>query len=139
MAISGLGRADLTESFVAQVINGFNVPVAGSIFGYIAYLGLPETLRSNDEADVVDIRFSERALEWLGFHKDQGHYTYNRTSQSLKDPLRPDFAVHGSVGTAFIWEDKNTTETFDESHVDQLKRYVVGTSGYAIWCNARHM
>ena len=109
--------------------------MAGADYTYLEYLGLPADQRSNDEADVVDIRFTEGVLEWLGFHKAEGHFTYNRTTPG--GSLRPDFTVQGAVETAFIWGDKNTADKFGEEHIGQLQRYAIGTAGYAVWSNAR--
>jgi hypothetical protein len=36
-------------------------------------------------------------------------------------------------------EDKNTTERFTRRHVDQMRRYVAGTPGYALWTNGREV
>jgi hypothetical protein len=128
------------SGFLESVIEPFKVPLKGSEYSYLDYLTLPPNLRSGDEADVVDLRFTQAVLEWLGFHKSEGHYQYNRASTILGgSSLRPDFEVFGAVGIAFIWEDKNTTEEFDEGHSLQLRKYVAGTSSYAVWCNARQI
>jgi len=42
---------------------------------------------------------------------------------------------------AFIVEDKNTTEELDltSNYISQMRRYTAGTTGYAIWTNARRV
>lgn len=140
MSISIISEPATVASFFQYVIAPFKVSMAGVEHGYSEYLALPADSRSNDEADVVDIRFAQGVLEWLGFHKAEGYFTYNRTSpRGPGGSLRPDFTAHGAVGTAFIWEDKNTADGFGEEHVQQLQKYVVGTVGYAVWSNARTM
>jgi len=125
------------ENFINSVINPFNVAIKGTTYTYLEYLSLPQNIRSNDEADVVDVHFTELALEWLGFYKSEGRYKYNTTTKA--ESQRPDFVALGTVGTAFIWEDKNTTHDFDEVCLNQLTSYTAGTSGYAIWSNAKQL
>ncbi|MCX6377374.1 MAG: N-6 DNA methylase [Armatimonadetes bacterium] len=129
---------DEIARFKETVVDAFTVPdQRGTIRGYSDYLELPATERSDDEADVVDTRFTMRVLEWLGF--TEGQYTYNRR-QTGRPTNRPDFVAYGAVGTAFVWEDKRTCEAFDsEEHVKQLARYAAGTPGYAVWSNAHRI
>ena len=47
--------------------------------------------------------------------------------------------VSAAVGTAFIWEDKNSTADLNEEHLKQMRRYCSGTAGYAVWCNMRRI
>ena len=126
------------QGFHEAVIKQFSVSCAGATHSYSQYLTLPFQMRSNDEADVVDTRFTQAVLEWLDFHKSDGSYQYNRSATTpAASSVRPDFEALGLVGTAFIWEDKNTTEEFSEDHLEQIRKYVAGSSGYALWSNAR--
>ena len=128
------------DSFLDVVISPFNVAVKGKSYKYIDYLSLPPGVRVNDEADVVDVHFTELVLEWLGFHKSAAHYKYNTTTPKSKvESQRPDFVALGPIGTAFIWEDKNTTEEFDEVFSAKLGQYTAGTTGYAVWSNAKRI
>ena len=128
------------EAFINIVISPFNIAKQGKSYSYLDYLSLPVNTRSNDEADVVDIHFTESSLEWLGFHKNEAQYKYNTTTLKAKtESKRPDFVALSTVGPAFVWEDKNTTHDFDEKCLDQLISYTAGTSGYAIWTNAKRL
>jgi len=53
------------EAFINIVISPFNIAKQGKSYSYLDYLSLPVNTRSNDEADVVDIHFTESSLEWL--------------------------------------------------------------------------
>jgi type I restriction-modification system DNA methylase subunit len=97
-------------------------------------LKLPANQRSNDEADVVDSRFTPKMLEWLGF--DTGDIVYNQPTPGAPQN-KPDFVVKMSGSTAFIVEDKSTDETLNAKWIEQLRRYTVGTSGYCLWTNGR--
>ena len=140
MPVSARGNSARFQSFIDAVIKPFKVSVKGASYSYLEYLALPAAVRSNDEADVVDVRFTESALEWLGFRKTEGHYKYNTTSTTPKtESWRPDFVTFGTVGNAFVWEDKNTTEEFDEDYLAKLRQYTAGSAGYAVWSNARQI
>jgi hypothetical protein len=78
-------------------------------------------------------------LAWLGFKP--GDWTYNQPRAGTeKKASRPDYQVRGSIGIAFIVEDKNSSLEFDENeHLQQMKRYCLGTAGYALWCNMRRL
>ncbi len=122
------------ETFGTAVIEPLQVNMGGKTFSYAEYLSLPASLRSNDEADVVDSRFTKKLLEWLGF--SEGDSIYNRPTPGHPED-RPDFALKMLGSTAFIVEDKSTDERFNEGSIKQLRRYTVGTSGYCLWTNAR--
>lgn len=72
-------KSEAMLSFSRSVIEPFRVPIGGREYSYLEYLALPPETRSNDEADVVDMRFAQATLEWLGFHKNEGHFRYNRS------------------------------------------------------------
>ena len=109
-------EADAVSRFRELVIESFSAPDrSGRLCTYSQYLDLSSSERTDDEADIVDGRFARKALDWLGF--SEGEITYNR-HQDGKPVNRPDFAIHAPVGTAFVWEDKRTTEDFDaEEHI----------------------
>jgi Eco57I restriction-modification methylase len=122
------------ESFLRDVVSPIRVQHEGEVLDYDAYLELPPENRSNDEAAVVDQRFTPNLLKWLGY--EENDWTYNRT---IRDGGLPDFRVAPEGTLAFIVEDKNTTERFTRRHVDQMRRYVAGTAGYALWTNGREV
>ena len=122
------------ESFKSVVIEPFKVNMGAQTLSYSEYFELPPHLRSNDEAAVVDIQFTQKMLEWLGYKT--GDIVYNRT-QSGHPQDKPDFVVKSLGSTAFIVEDKSTDESFDDASVKQLRRYTAGTVGYCLWINAR--
>ncbi|HVB26154.1 MAG TPA: N-6 DNA methylase [Ktedonobacteraceae bacterium] len=126
----------VVATFLKAVIERFSMTLDTRSYSYQEYLALPATDRSNDEADAVDARFARYTLEWLGF--GEADWNYNRPQAGQK-ANRPDYTVNATVGTAFIWEDKNSTLELDEKHLRQMVRYCVGTAGYAIWCNMRRI
>ncbi len=140
---NGNGKTDgdevalIANSFKKSVIDRFSIKIGNHTLNYYEYLSLPTTERSNDEADAVDQRFARYCLEWLGF-ENEDDWNYNRP-QSGQKANRPDYVVHASVGTAFIWEDKNSTIDLDKEHLIQMRRYSIGTAGYAVWCNMRRI
>lgn len=93
------------ETFGAAVIEPLHVNMGGKTLSYAEYLSLPASLRSNDEADVVDSRFTKKLLEWLGF--SEGDSIYNRPTPGHPED-RPDLALKMLGSTAFIVEDKST-------------------------------
>ncbi len=122
------------ESFGTTVIEPLQINIEGKTLSYLEYLELPASQRTNDEADVVDHQFSLNLLQWLGFVK--GDWIYNRpTSSNPAD--KPDYVVKMLGATAFVLEDKNTTEHFSETSLKQLRRYTAGTSGYCLWTNSK--
>lgn len=129
---------DAASLFETDVIGQFRVRGPdGRELDYPAYLALAPASRSGDEADVVDRVFTERALAWLGYRL--ADLTYNR-AVGADTANRPDYVIHPTVGTAFVWENKATPESLDAgTHLDQLRRYTAGTLGYAVWCNARRI
>lgn len=131
--------SQVVESFKARVIDPFRKAVAGRAapLDYASYLSLPAHERAGDEASAVDSIITPSILQWLGFDA-AGGWTYNE-NQAGRTLIRPDFVVHGPVGTAFIWEDKATPEEFTDENLAQLRKYVAGRSGYTIWCNARRI
>ena len=136
---------DFTVSNPAQVVAGFKAAVVeriglnvqGKSRSYQEYLTTPESDRSGDEANAVDQQFTRFVLEWLGF--EPSDYDYNLPQNGQKTN-RPDYIIRASVGTAFIWEDKNSTLDFDpDDHLKQMRRYSIGTAGYAVWSNMRRI
>lgn len=121
-------------SFSREVIEPIRIEHGGEILDYGAYLALPEEVRSNDEAAVVDQKFTRNLLKWLGYGEND--WTYNRPT---RESGPPDYRVAPDGALAFIVEDKNTTERFKRRHVDQMRRYVAGTPGYALWTNGREV
>lgn len=122
------------ESFKNVVIESLKVSMGARTLSYAEYLALPSNQRSNDEAAVVDIQFSQKMLEWLGY--DAGDIVYNRPLPGRPQD-KPDFVVKVLGSTAFVVEDKSTDERFSEASVVQLRRYTSGTAGYCLWTNAR--
>jgi hypothetical protein len=124
------------NEFREAVIDRFVISVANQQRTFQQYLSLSPTERENDEANAVDDKFTRLTLQWLGY--SEGDWSYN-LPQSGQKANRPDFLVSGSIGTAFIWEDKNTTLEIEPKHLQQMRRYSIGTAGYAVWCNMRRI
>jgi len=134
----GPGRSNsAADSFYSEVVASIHIPHDGERLSYLSYLALAEDLRSNDEAAVVDQHFTRKLLQWLGY--DESDWIYNRPPRDTATQAVPDYRVIPRGLPAFIVEDKNTTERFTRRHVEQLRRYVAGTSGYAIWTNGREV
>jgi len=131
-----IDTGQVLASFRQAVIERFQISIDNRQYGYRDYLALPVGERSNDEADAVDARFAQATLEWLGFAPPD--WSYNRPQAGQK-ANRPDYAVSALLGTAFIWEDKNSTAELSEEHLRQMRRYCSGTAGYAVWCNMRRI
>jgi N-6 DNA Methylase len=130
-------RSSDEESFSKEVIEPIRISVDGQLVDYRTYLDLPEDRRSDDEAAVVDQMFTRRLLQWLGYGEDD--WTYNRPLRDSERRSVPDYRVVPEGKLAFVVEDKNTTERFGRGHVDQMRRYVAGTAGYAVWTNGREV
>ncbi|MDQ2808271.1 MAG: KTSC domain-containing protein [Chloroflexota bacterium] len=129
--VSGLDSLDLDRvyaSFQSAVVDSFRK----GPHTYQTYLTDPTVNHSGDEADVVDQVFTEDALKWLGFTRADWNYNLPQKGQKER---RPDYLVRGTIGTAFIWEDKNSGSSLEADHLQQMRRYSVGTAGYAVWCN----
>lgn len=126
----------VVATFQKSVIDRFHITIDNRLYTYQEYLSLPISERSNDEADAVDQRFARYTLEWLGF--EEADWNYNRPLSGQK-ANRPDYTVQTLVGTAFIWEDKNSTVELDREHLVQMYRYCIGTADYAVWCNMRRL
>lgn len=126
--------ATAQELFESMVIAPLRVSTSSGLLSYAAYLDLPANQRSNDEAAVVDFKFTNKVLEWLGY--DAGDIIYNQPTPGHPQD-KPDFVVRLSGTTACIVEDKSTDENFNEKVVRQLRRYTSGTTGYCLWTNAR--
>jgi N-6 DNA Methylase len=126
----------VVATFQKSVIDRFHITVDNRLYTYQEYLSLPISERSNDEADAVDQRFARYTLEWLGF--EEADWNYNRPLSGQK-ANRPDYTIQTLVGTAFIWEDKNSTVELDREHLVQMYRYCIGTADYAVWCNMRRL
>lgn len=125
----------LPEDFENEVTGDIEAqhPDTGKRLSYSDYLQLSSDTRSGDEKPFVDTTFTPRLLKWLGY--EESDWTYNETS----DGSRPDFVVrpNQSSEVGFIVEDKNTTEEFESSDVEQIEKYTSGTKGYAIWTNSK--
>lgn len=127
----------LLESFEQTVIEPFAVQ-RSSMLDYESYMGLSSDERLGDEANVVDQRFTTALLSWLGW--SQGDFDYNAPeSGGGKRTQRPDFRVKSMGVTAFVVEDKASGLSFDAGMLDQMRRYAEGSTGYALWCNAREL
>lgn len=122
----------LTDQFRDSVVEPLELqhPERGSM-SLRSYLDTPPDGRTGDEADVVDARFTPALLKWLGYEPQE--WVYNRNQGEGR---RPDFRVSLFGTTVFIVEDKATPEEFGVSSLAQIKRYVAGTRGLAIWTNA---
>lgn len=137
--VDSISLGQILSSFKESVIDRFQITVDNKLCNYHDYLEVPKDTdtRRGDEADAVDQQFTLYTLEWLGFR--HANWIYNHP-QSGKKANRPDFIVKGSIGIAFIVEDKNTTLDFDaDEHLKQMQRYCIGTAGYAVWCNMRRL
>ncbi len=128
--------SQLVESFRSAVIDRFRMNLDGQECTYQEYLIKPEGKRSGDEANAVDIRFTRYVLEWLGFSDSEWSYNEPQAGQKAN---RPDYVIRGAIGVAFIWEDKNSTLELSEAHIAQMRRYSLGTAGYAVWSNMRRI
>jgi hypothetical protein len=131
----------ILASFKQAVIDRFQIMADHRLRSYQEYIAIPETsdIRHGDEANAVDQQFTRYMLEWLGFGPPD--WTYNQPQPGTgKKSNRPDYSIRGSIGIAFIVEDKNSTIDFDrEEHLKQMRRYCLGTAGYAVWCNMRKL
>ncbi len=138
---AALSREQVLQSFKQSVIDRFQIMTGDRLYGYQEYLAIPESsdLRRGDEANAVDQQFTRYILEWLGFK--QADWTYNQSQPGTGKKLnRPDFIIRGSIGVAFIVEDKNSVIDYDgDEHLKQMRRYCLGTAGYAVWCNMRRL
>ncbi|WP_129630271.1 N-6 DNA methylase [Candidatus Oscillochloris fontis] len=130
---------DIFDAFRTQVIDRVQVRMTHSPTpeSYVTYLARPASERDNDEAAVVDVQFTRYVLEWLGFTQG-GDVIYNRTLPG-GGASRPDYVVQGTIGIAFIWEDKNSSHDDFVGDLPQMRRYSGGTAGYAVWCNMRRI
>ena len=134
--ISDTTLSQVIESFRTAVIDHFQIRIDDKICNYQEYLTKPDNMRSNDEANAVDQRFALYTIEWLGFNPSDWIYNVPEVGQKAN---RPDYIIKGRIGTAFIWEDKNSTLDLSEEHLAQMRRYSFGTAGYAVWCNMRRL
>src|ERR1700758_1537892 len=125
---SSLSADQLLLSFKQSVIDRFQIMAGDLLCNYPEYLALPETsdARRGDEANAVDQQFTRYMLEWLGF--SPADWTYNQPQPGTGKKLnRPDYNIRGSVGVAFIVEDKNSSINFDnDEHLKQMRRYCLG-------------
>ncbi|MEO6892988.1 MAG: N-6 DNA methylase [Ktedonobacteraceae bacterium] len=136
--VSSNSTVQVLVSFKKAVIDRFQIMADGKVCNYSEYLKIPKDAptRQGDEANAVDQQFARYVLEWLGYSPVD--WIYNQP-QAGKKVNRPDYTVKGSIGTAFIVEDKNSTLDFDEEHLKQMRRYCMGTAGYAVWCNMQRL
>lgn len=127
--------APLSDDFRAAVVEPVALlhPSRGTLPLH-EYLETPPSERAGDEADAVDARFTPGLLRWLGYEPE--HWTYNRNQGEGR---RPDFRLTLFGTTVFVVEDKATPEEFGVSSLAQIKRYVAGTRGLAIWTNAHRI
>src|SRR6266849_7811314 len=101
-------------SFKQSVIDRFQIVAGNQLCTYQEYLVIPETsdIRGGDEANAVDQQFTRYMLEWLGF--SPADWTYNQPQTGTGKKLnRPDYSIRGTVGIAFIVEDKNSSTDFN--------------------------
>lgn len=130
------GLSNIRGSFEEQVIRRIQIATNSGVYNYSSYLARPLETRTNDEANAVDLQFTRYTLEWLGF--GSGDWIYN-VPQNGQKQNRPDYLVKASIGAAFVWEDKNSSVDLAEEHLRQMRRYSVGTPGYAVWSNMRRI
>ncbi|MEX2536354.1 MAG: N-6 DNA methylase [Trueperaceae bacterium] len=85
------------------------------------YLERPNSERSGDEADIVDLRVTQSLLRSLGYQESE--IEYNRAGAQ---GTRPDFkvAIPEYPRPCFIVEDKNTTDDRLLKHGPQLEGYM---------------
>lgn len=126
-------ESPVLRDFVREVIAPIRIQHGGQTLDYATYLALPADHRSDDEAAVVDQKLTRNLLGWLGYR--EADWTYNRPLRESGQRSVPDYRVIPDGILAFIVEDKNTTESFSRRHLDQMRRYVAGTAGYALWTN----
>lgn len=132
-----LDTSKILINFQQEVIDRFNLTINNQNCNYAKYLAVDKIFRSNDEANAIDQQFTRYLLEWLDYNATDWDYNVPQSGQKAN---RPDYTVRGSVGVAFICEDKNSTIDFDDAqHLLQMRRYTVGTAGYAVWCNMRRI
>lgn len=107
---------EFAERFIGRLAQK-DFDTAGTLDDYLA---LPESQRSGDEANIVDMRVSRLLLEALGYATSE--FAYNAT----KEAVRPDFVVQirEFPGCCFIVEDKATPERSLERHQPQLSGYM---------------
>ncbi|MDQ2716452.1 MAG: N-6 DNA methylase [Chloroflexota bacterium] len=136
--VSSNSTVQVLVSFKKAVIDRFQIMADGKICNYSEYLKIPKDAptRQGYEANAVGQQFARYVLEWLGYSPVD--WIYNQP-QAGKKANRPDYTVKGSIGTAFIVEDKNSTLDFDEEHLKQMRRYCMGTAGYAVLYNMRRL
>lgn len=94
-------------SFKQSVIEQFQIMAGNRLCNYQEYLTIPETsdIRHGDEANAIDQQFTRYILEWLGFNPSD--WTYNQPQAGTGKKLnRPDYQIRGSIGVAFILEEK---------------------------------
>lgn len=100
----------LREELEQEVLDPIAVshPNTGENLDYYAYLELDPELRSGDERPFVDDAFTRRLLAWLGY--EEADRDYDRREEGTGD--RPDWKVAPTQATAFVVEDKNSTQVF---------------------------
>ena len=112
----GLEPSDFAQAFIGRLAsNDFHV--VGSLTSYLA---LPDSQRSGDEANIVDMRITRVLLEALGYQPAEINYNV------AKDSLRPDYEIRirGYPNCCFAVEDKATDERRLEGHRPQLESYM---------------
>ena len=127
-----------TDILLKRLRTEIKVTIGPKSYTYLKYFDLADSKRSGDEASFVDSNFSRVILSWLGW--EPGNVRYNAPEPGHgKSTQRPDFRVLSSGATAFILEDKNTTENWSVDFLPQLRKYVSGTLGLALWTNGREL
>lgn len=129
-------RAANVSDFQERVLKPISAmsPRGTTALDYKSYMALPESDRSGDEASFVDSQFTPRLLEWLGWSSSDWHYNAPETG-GHKNTQRPDFRIVTAGVTAFIVENKNTTEEWGIQRLPQIRKYVAGTNAFALWTN----
>lgn len=129
--------SDSVEDFLKQFIGGLASPKLSSKGDLTTYLSGPQSERSGDEANIVDLRVSQALILALGYTTKD--FKYNE----LKDHLRPDFEIKITEypnRACFVIEDKNTTEMDLVAHRSQLQSYMGHTKApRGLLCNGQNI
>lgn len=111
----------LLEKFLTDFIGALASDTLTSEGNLLSYLTKPETERSGDEADFVDLKITQSLIAHLGYASSE--VTYNKQDKNL----RADFVVNINEypdRACFIVEDKSTTHIRLASHRAQLQSYM---------------
>ncbi|MEZ7524414.1 HsdM family class I SAM-dependent methyltransferase [Burkholderia vietnamiensis] len=120
-ATSSTKPAESFEGFLAAFIGRLADDQFSTDGCLAAYLSIPETNRTGDEANIVDQRVTKILLQSLGYADREIDYNEQHGS------LRPDFAIRIPEyprQACFIVEDKSTTTVNLRRHRPQLQGYM---------------